>query len=168
MVGEYETDIFITTKLDGHNLNVPYTFFFDGSKVFIYQYALLKHTIEKKVDVKFDKFVIRILIGNEIGIIENYLRSSANLIICFEKTNYPSKFYYRKAQMWIGAHLSKVKVLGHIIYNNIVNRIFFSAFADNNEGVVFEGTSAFVLDENMLYSTSKVNDDINGGNQKNV
>ncbi|MGC9771234.1 hypothetical protein [Fervidobacterium islandicum] len=153
VTSEYDVDIFITTSINGYKFNVPYTFYFDGNKVYIYQYALLKHTIEKKVDVKFDNLVFRILIGNEIGIIENYVKHPPHLFICFERTSYPSKFFYRKSQMWIGAQVSKINVFGHIVYNNTVNRMLFSANVD--EGVIFEGTGVVVLDENLIFSNKK-------------
>jgi len=168
VVSEYESDIFITTRIEGHRFNVPYTFLFDDAKVFIYQYALLKHTIDKKVDVKFDNFLVRILIGDEIGIIENYIKNPAELVICFEKTSYPAKFFYRKAQMWIGAQLSKVNVFGHIIYNNTINRMLFSASAGNSEGIVFEGTSPFIFDTNGLYSTNQPYRNGSGGTYGNA
>jgi len=47
---EYDVDILITTSINGYKFDVPYTFYFDGNKVYIYQYALHKHTIDKKVE----------------------------------------------------------------------------------------------------------------------
>ena len=46
-----------------------------------------------------------------------------DLFICFDKTSYPAKFFYRKAQMWVGAQISKVNVFEHIIYNGTTNRM---------------------------------------------
>jgi len=150
---EYDVDILITTSINGYKFDVPYTFYFDGNKVYIYQYALHKHTIDKKVDVKFDNIVFRILIGTEIGVIENYVKNPPTLFICFERTSYPSKFFYRKAQMWIGAQVSKTNVFGHIIYNNVVNRMLFSVNSD--EGVIFEGTGVVVLNDSLIFSDKK-------------
>ncbi|MEJ5258446.1 MAG: hypothetical protein WHS64_09400 [Fervidobacterium sp.] len=145
---EYDVDILITTDVKGYNFSVPYTFYFDGNKVYIYQYGILKYTIDKKIDVKFEDFILRVLIGNEIGIIENYDKAKPDLFVCFEKTNYPSKFFYRKAQMWVGAQVSNVNVFGHIIYNGVVNRMLFSS--KSQDGRLFEGTTYVLLNNEEL------------------
>ncbi|MCX7653767.1 MAG: hypothetical protein N2Z58_03685 [Fervidobacterium sp.] len=155
LLDEYEPDILITTSIKGYNFEVPYTFFFDGLRVFIYQYNELKYTIERKTDIKIEKKILRILIGSEIGIPENYIKLPPDLFVCFEKTYYPSKFFYRKAQMWIGSQISSTKLLGHIIFNGVTNRVLFSPEGKEN-GVLFEGTTYLILDDELL-STSKMN-----------
>lgn len=150
LLDEYEPDIFIATNIKGYNFDVPYTFFFDGTKVLIYQYNTVKFAVERKIDIKIGKQIFRILLGNEIGIAENYVKLPPDLFICFEKTNYPSKFFYRKAQMWIGAQISSSKVLGHIIYNGTTNRMLFVSEGKGNASVLFEGTTYLILDDDFL------------------
>ncbi|MGC8902705.1 MAG: hypothetical protein ACP5KD_05090 [Fervidobacterium sp.] len=149
-VDEYETEIFITTTINGHLFDVPFTIYFDGFKVHIFHYKTPKYTIEKKNDVKYDKYIFRILIGSEIGISENYVKLPPDLFICFEKTSYPSKYFYRKAQMWIGAQISGRKVIGQIIYNNAVNRMLFYPKSENTDGVLFDGTTYLVVDDSII------------------
>lgn len=149
-IEEYEPDIIILTSLKGYNFEVPYSFYFDSSKVFIYFYDNLKHTVEDKADVKIEKRILRILLNGEIGVVENYIKLPPDLFLCFEKTSYPSKFFYRKAQMWIGAQISKSKVLGHIIYNGTVNRMLFTPKSKEDEGILFEGTTYLILQGEML------------------
>lgn len=149
-IDEYEPEIFITTTIKEHKFIVPYTLHFDGLKLHLYYFKELKHTIDKKIDIKYDKYIFRILIGNEIGIAENYLKLPPDLFICFDKTSYPSKYFYRKAQMWIGAQFSKTNVFGHIIYNNAINRVLFSQKAEANDGIIFEGTTHVVIDDSYF------------------
>ncbi|ABS60867.1 MULTISPECIES: hypothetical protein [Fervidobacterium] len=149
-IDEYEPEIFITTTIKGHHFAVPYTLYFDGLKLHIYHFKELKYTIDKKIDIKYDKYIFRILIGNEIGIAENYVKLPPDIFICFDKTSYPSKYFYRKAQMWIGAQISKTNVFGQVIYTNAVNRVLFSPKAEINEGIIFEGTTHVVIDDSYF------------------
>lgn len=150
---EYEPDIIILTDIKGYNFEVPYLFYYDGSKISIYFYENLKYTVENKTDVKIESKIIRLLINSEIGVAENYTKLPPDLFICFEKTNYPSKFFYRKAQMWIGAQISNSTVLGHIIYNGTVNRMLFSPKTNENDGILFEGTTHLVLQDDIFSKT---------------
>jgi len=144
---EYDVDVFILTDINNYLFDAPYTIYYDGDKVSIFNYKVLKHVTNKKVDIKFDDMIVRVMIGNEIGIPENYVKAIPDLFICFDKTSYPAKFFYRKAQMWVGAQISKVNVFGHIIYNGTTNRMVFTS--ENENGILFEGTTYVLLESEI-------------------
>ncbi|HCI28950.1 MAG TPA: hypothetical protein PKI14_10095 [Fervidobacterium sp.] len=144
ILDEYNVDVFIASDTKNHLFDIPYTIYYDGDKVSIFNYKILRYSTNTKVDIKFNDMIIRILIGTEIGVPENYVKAIPDLFICFEKTNYPAKFFYRKAQMWIGAQISKVNVFGHIIYSGTTNRMVFTS--ENENGILFEGTTHVILE----------------------
>ncbi len=144
VLDELESEVFITTNIDNYDFSVPFTIYFNGIEVIVYEISQEKTRIRKKTDIIIDKYRIRILLSNEIGIAENYLQPNPDLVVCFEKTNVPAKFFYRKAQMWVGAQISKKKVMGVIVYNGITNRVLFEENQGN--GILFDGTSYIVLD----------------------
>lgn len=144
LVHEYDTEMFITTDVREFAFDVPYTLHFDGSKVYVYYFSALKTYVDSRADLKIDDTIVRILVGKEVGVAENYIELPPDLFVCFDRTNYPSKFFYRKAQMWIGAQISGVETFGLIIFNGVPNRMIFSKMRDN--GVVFEGTGHTLIE----------------------
>lgn len=141
---EYDAEMFITTDVREYNFDAPYTLYYDGGKVLVYHYNLLKTFVDTVADLKIDDIIMRILVGKEIGVAENYVRLVPDVFLCFEKTSYPSKFFYRKAQMWVGSQISGRDVFGTIVYNGVANRMLFSTRAEN--GIVFEGTSHAIFE----------------------
>lgn len=151
---EYDAEMFITTDLRDYNFDAPYTLHFDGAKVFVYHYTSLRTFVDGVTDLKIDDIIIRILVGKEIGVAENYVRLVPDIFLCFEKTSYPSKFFYRKAQMWIGSQISGRDVFGTIVYNGIPNRMLFSVKSES--GIVFEGTSHAIFELTHVNKRQKV------------
>lgn len=151
---EYDADMLITTDVRDYNFDAPYTLYYDGAKVFVYHYSSLKTFVDGVIDLKIDNVIVRILVGKEIGVAENYVRLVPDMFFCFERTSYPSKFFYRKAQMWIGSQISGRDVFGTIIYNGIPNRILFSLRSES--GILFEGTSHAIFELTRVDKRQKV------------
>lgn len=84
ILDEYNVDVFIASDTKNHLFDIPYTIYYDGDKVSIFNYKILRYSTNTKVDIKFNDMIIRILIGTEIGVPENYVKAIPDLFICFE------------------------------------------------------------------------------------
>ncbi|EKF48643.1 hypothetical protein H17ap60334_10150 [Thermosipho africanus H17ap60334] len=122
LVEEFEPDIWVTN--DFENLQIPYTLFYNGQAVFIYDHFKFVDTIlnnsEKIIDFGF--FKAGILVGSSISVAENYLKD-VELFIAFDKTNYTSKFLLRKAQTIVASDISGKTILSLFIYKDKTNYI---------------------------------------------
>ncbi|QTA37309.1 hypothetical protein JYK00_06090 [Thermosipho ferrireducens] len=144
LIEEFDPDIVVTTSPDIGDIS--YALVYDNEKVIFYRNNSVKDIIKNDDvgQINVENIFINILVGNAVGIAENYLEK-ADFFICFDKTAYMSKYLFRKAQIIVGSNLSKKSILGVLVYKNGVNYIQ----AEKDKGITVD-TKSYIIFERFL------------------